>query len=98
MEPSFMVILSISRTVFLDFPDPYDFLALLNTTTGKFFCHSDFGLAGQDCNLAETLLKFTSKSVTLRTEPNFVSLFGERLVASLSPSDKVDAKEVRDEL
>ena len=24
--------------------------------------------------------------------------FGERLVASLSPSDKVDAKEVRDEL
>ena len=74
IEPSLIVILNISRTILLFLPEPYDFLALLNTTTGKFFCHSDFGFAaGQDCNLAETLLKLSSKSVTLMTpEPNFV--------------------------
>ena len=73
IEPSLIVILNISRTILLFLPEPYDFLALLKTTTGKFFCHSDFGFAGQDCNLAETLLKFSSKSVTLMTpEPNFV--------------------------
>ena len=76
-------------------------VAPLKTTTGKFFCHSDFGLEGHDCSLAETSCKFDSKSVTMMADANLAlgwSPTDDLLVDSFKPSDNVEAKDVKDEL